>query len=366
MDTFPNENKESAIKDLKSSFKKNFYCESQKEKVIDVFNVKICSLLDEAFKRYDLSKLKAENADLLLSNLKGIFEHVPFNAISYVSNTATYIPQLIGELSDIYAKVEYDKQKEVRKEITRRYGLIYNAYYGGKDKHNVFGFEEYPSDRGSAIKNLPLLADTYARLWTRASIEFFLTDEQVGRFDVGLDSFNMKDYKYLFGELSYKECFADVCALNSYRVSLVNAREGVEVNNEELISFYISAFLYEHRNIGQFFPLFQPINLYFILRFAVTIVCTTKMDNDNNLSFDGDIAASLIIKKIGNFLIHTSEGNKELNIIREYIKLILNRIKGYYNGSDDTKKVNGLKNYIYVQELIAYVKYATKIGRAHV
>lgn len=362
LDTFPNENKEFAIKDLKSSFKKNFYCESQKEKVIDVFNVKICSLLDEAFKRYDLSKLKAENADLLLSNLKGIFEHVPFNAISYVSNTATYIPQLIGELSDIYAKVEYDKQKEVRKEITRRYGLIYNAYYGGKDKHNVFGFEEYPSDRGSAIKNLPLLADTYARLWTRASIEFFLTDEQVGRFDVGLDSFNMKDYKYLFGELLYKECFADVCALNSYRVSLVNAREGVEVNNEELISFYISAFLYEHRNIGQFFPLFQPINLYFILRFAVTIVCTTKMDNDNNLSFDGDIAASLIIKKIGNFLIHTSEGNKELNIIREYIKLILNRIKGYYNGSDDTKKVNGLKNYIYVQELIAYVKYAMKKG----
>lgn len=350
---------ETNVKILNSSFKKNFEFNSCK-KAIDSFNDKIYAQLDETFKRYKLGESNNKNYKPLLKTLNNIFELVPYNALNYASYTATYIPQLIGELSDIYAKVEYDKQKEVRQEITGRYGLIYNAYYSGKDKHNVFGFEEYPDDNGSGIKNLPSLVDVYARLWTRASIEFFLTDEQVGEFYIGLvNSFNMKGYEYLFGEL-YKECFADACALNSYRVSLINSREGVEVSNEELISFYISAFLYEHRNIGQFFSLFQASDLYFMLRFTVTIVCTTKMDNDNNLSFDGDIAASLIIKKIGSFLTHASEGNRELNIMQEYIKLILNRVKQFYNGSDDTN--DGLKNYIYVQELITYVKDAMKKG----
>lgn len=374
LDTFPNENKESAIKDLKSSFKKNFYYDSQKEKVIDVFNVKICSLLNEAFKKYDLNELTQGKDDLLLSKLKEIFEYVPFNAISYASNTATYIPQLIGELSDIYAKVEYDKQKEVRQEITGRYGLIYNAYYSGKDKHNVFGFEEYPDDDGSGIKNLPPLVDVYARLWIRASIEFFLTQGQKGN---QLGSYNVDNYAYLFGNL-YKECFADACALNSYKRSFAGALDNDKLD-EELIALYISAFLFEHRDIDQLFNIKQLENsnvggllykinnskayfdLFLVLRFAVTIACVVDTDEDSNIKFNTRNVASRVVEKVGNVLIQNRQNDDKQEIERS-IKLILLIIKQYYNGSDDTTKVNGLRNYIYVQELIAYVKHAMEEG----
>lgn len=370
LDKFSLDNKKSATNDLKSSFEKNFYYDSQKEKVIDVFNVKICSLLDETFKKYDLSKLDADDDNLLLSNLNKIFELVPFNAISYASHTATYIPQLIGELSDIYTKIEYGLRDNIRKNTIEKYGLIYDAYYGGKDKYNVFGFEEYPNDNGSGIKNLPSHSDTYARLWIRASIEFFLAQRQ-GEFYSQLNSYNMNDYNNLFGSL-YKECFADACAINSYKRSFVDAVDNDKLG-EELIALYISAFLFEHRDVDQLFNIKQLRNsdvgelLYkinnsglcfdfdLVVRFAVTIACVIGNDEGSNIKFNTRNVVSRVVEKVGNVLIQNRENGDKKGIERS-IKLILLIIKRFYNGSNNTTKVNGLKNYIYVQELIVYVK----------
>lgn len=335
------------------SFLKNFTYDGYEThfKAIDQFNDTYSSLFYSVFKDYKDRDYKDKE---LIQRLKEIFSHIPFDWNEYVKYTSTHIPQMIGELSDIYANIEYNKSDSERKSATVKCGLIYDYYDQGKDDYNVKGFKEYSAECGSGIRYMPPQSEFYARLWIRATIAFF-QEEYTIRQDYDSVPFNRAAYDIFVYDL-YKECFADACALRSFYKD--------DITNEDLIALYIAAFIFEHRNVNHFFELFNgpdSIQLQLALRISVIIACITGKNAGEKI----DINPVNMIDKIWNRVkdVFKNEGNDAFN--KEMISA-LNKIILIYNGSVDNNPLSGYRNFIYIRKLIEYVQYSFNRGNANI
>lgn len=343
----------SDCKEIRQSFIENFtYCEGNKRslKIIDIYNDNLCRLFSDTIK--DAGNVG--ESDDLPKSLKKIFRLVPYNFATYVKNTANYIPQMIGELSDIYARIEYGKNKELRAETKAKCGLVYDYYHDGKEYYNTFGFEEYSADCGGGIKYLPPQSEFYARLWLRATIAFF--QDGTNATQTVHVPYNVEGYKDIMTIL-YKECFADACALNAFKDRYSDL--------EDLVAVYLSAFIFEQRSLNLFLELAysdinmpvidRPIQLLLALRIAVVIAGITKESSSINFNVDGIV--DKIWDRVKDVFINKQGGNvKDNEVFEKYLKSALERIFSVYNGGIIDNELSGFKDHIYIRELVKYVK----------
>lgn len=369
--------KNSSKDDLYEKFVKNFKING-KFKKIDAYNDNICQLIDRAFKDYE-SQVVLLNAGEAEKKLKErlhyiLFKCVPYNLESYVKRTATYIPQMIGELGDIYANIEYEKdatdsenkrtnieyEKDATAEKNKRtkLGLIYDYYGRERNEYNVKGFQEYAG--GLGIKNLPAESDFYSRLWLRATIAFFQSDCNYKEMSCHKVPLNYYGYEYLLLPL-YKECFADACALNLLKPTL----NGSSCKNEDLITLYISSFIFEHHNIEQFFETSgnegeveqKSIQILLAIRIAVVIYCVCFDGKGNKIKFQADKVAESVVNRISYIYPQGDKQEFKQTLTNKLVK-VLNSIKEWVDREDNKQdeKEHTSREYIYVQELIEYVK----------
>lgn len=351
-----------SIEDFYRSFEKNFKANGRFKK-IDAYNDNICRLFDRAFKDYEsqvilLGENKAK--EILKNRLLNIFEYVPYDADSYVQCTATYIPQLIGELGDLYANIEYAQVIKSSEQKIVKSKLIYDYSGGRRNEYNVKGFEEYKEDNGSGIKNLPAESDFYSRLWLRATIAFFQDNSNFEpKFyenDVEYIPLNYGGYEYLLLKL-YKECFADACALYSLKPIY-------KEKDEDLIALYISSFIFEHHNIEQFFEIAdikgckeqKTINILLAIRIAVVIDCAFPNEGTiHKIDFSSNEVAQRVLDRIGYIYHQDGNGDSQMENAREQLISVLDTIKNLFNQKNNNK-YSGFSGYIYIDELIEYVK----------
>lgn len=332
----------SSYDDIYKSFEDNFTVKSENQryfKTIDANNDWLIQLLA------DIIKNTKDKKDIC-ARIDKILKFVPNNCDKYVKNTATYIPQIIGELSDIYARIEYKKNDKISKNNKSRYGLIYDYYHNGKDYYNQKGFREYSSGCGGGIEMLPPQAEFYARLWIRATIAFFQDGSNAQQ--IGHVPYNLAGYEDMLWIL-YKECFADACALNSFKA--------IYKNTDDLVALYLSAFLFERRDLNVFFEMVSNdtnmrIQIPLALRMAVVIAGITNAGDGEKINLDVIKVTDKIWERVREVFIKNQQEYK----FKQDMKKALTSILDWYNGREAENELSGFKNHIYIRELLSYVR----------